>query len=412
MHTMRGRRPGLRRRAVTARDAALERSAHDARTASILGIALGVAFTLCAATGLISHLIQDPPSWFRWPARPAGLYRVTQGVHVATGTAAIPLLLAKLWSVWPRLFKALARDPVELLHRVTLVPLVGGALFMLFSGYANVARWYPWEFFFPRAHFWMAWLTVGALVVHVGARAHVARDQLRRRTTGTAGDPPAPPAPVERASVGPAPVAREDSPPRIGRRALLSWAFGTSAGITLVTAGQSFPALGRFVLLAPRDPDRDALQGLPVNQTASEAGVTDAARDPGWRLVVEADGREVLSLDHAALVSMAQRSAELPIACVEGWSRSAHWRGVPMRDVLERAGVGRDRTVVAESLERNGLYGSSTVEPQVWRDRDTLLALELNGAPLDVDHGFPVRLIAPNRPGVMQTKWLSRLVVR
>jgi DMSO/TMAO reductase YedYZ molybdopterin-dependent catalytic subunit len=45
-------------------------------------------------------------------------------------------------------------------------------------------------------------------------------------------------------------------------------------------------------------------------------------------------------------------------------------------------------------------------------DRDTLLALELNGEPLHPDHGYPVRLIAPNRPGVLQTKWLTRVRVR
>src|SRR5207244_11518566 len=52
----------------------------------------------------ISHLIQQPPSWFVWPSRPAGLYRVTQGLHVATGIASIPLLLAKLWTVYPLLW--------------------------------------------------------------------------------------------------------------------------------------------------------------------------------------------------------------------------------------------------------------------------------------------------------------------
>jgi DMSO/TMAO reductase YedYZ molybdopterin-dependent catalytic subunit len=40
-----------------------------------------------------------------------------------------------------------------------------------------------------------------------------------------------------------------------------------------------------------------------------------------------------------------------------------------------------------------------------------LLAVELDGQPLHIDHGFPVRLIGPNRPGVLQTKWVSRLVV-
>jgi len=41
-----------------------------------------------------------------------------------------------------------------------------------------------------------------------------------------------------------------------------------------------------------------------------------------------------------------------------------------------------------------------------------LLALRIGDEPLHIDHGFPVRLISPNNPGVMQTKWVARLVVR
>jgi DMSO/TMAO reductase YedYZ molybdopterin-dependent catalytic subunit len=44
-------------------------------------------------------------------------------------------------------------------------------------------------------------------------------------------------------------------------------------------------------------------------------------------------------------------------------------------------------------------------------DRRTLVALELGGQPLSIDHGFPCRLIAPDRPGVLQTKWLTSLEV-
>jgi hypothetical protein len=385
----------LRRDSTRRRDEALARSAHDERTAAILGIALGIAFTVCFLTGVLSHLIQHPPSWFEWSPRPAGLYRVTQGAHVVTGTAAVPLLLAKLWSVWPRLFVALGRDPIELVHRATLVPLVGGALFMLFTGYLNVTRWYPWEFFFPRAHYWVAWVTVGALIVHIAARAHIARRALARATADVA-------TPESSSGV--------DTAPRVTRRGLLAWSFGTSAGLVLVTAGQTVPILRRMVLLAPRRPDI-GIQDLPVNQTAREAGVTEAAGRADWRLVVEVGGIEKVSFDLAGLRAMPQRTAELPIACVEGWSRSATWTGVSMRDVLALAGVAGDRTVEVRSLERNGLYGRSSVEPRVWRDADTLLALELNGEPLHLDHGYPLRLVAPNRPGVMQTKWLERLVV-
>src|SRR5258708_39560026 len=84
------------------------------RLTSQVGLWLGVFFGICFVTGFISHAIQHPPSWFFWPSRPVGLYRITQGVHVATGLASIPLLAVKLWSVFPRLFKWPAlRDPVK-----------------------------------------------------------------------------------------------------------------------------------------------------------------------------------------------------------------------------------------------------------------------------------------------------------
>jgi hypothetical protein len=385
------KRHRLRVHVTRRRDDLLAQPAHDERTASILGLALGIAFTTCFATGLLSHAIQHPPSWFHWGTRPAGLYRVTQGLHVATGTAAVPLLLAKLWSVWPRLFLALRRDPIELIHRVTLVPLVGGAIFMLFTGYANVARWYPWQFFFPRAHYWMAWITIGALVVHVGARASIARNALRSRQTPEA------------------PTTPSTARPQVSRREVLGWSLATAAGLTVVSAGQTVPALRRLVLLAPRRPDI-GIQDLPVNQTAIDAGVTQRALDPSWALIVDVGGEERLRLDLAALRDMPLRTARLPIACVEGWSRTASWGGVPMRDVLALADVASNATITAASLEQGGLYASSRVEPQVWRDPETLLALELNGEPLALDHGYPLRLIAPNRPGVLQTKWLERLV--
>ncbi len=59
-----------------------------------------------------------------------------------------------------------------------------------------------------------------------------------------------------------------------------------------------------------------------------------------------------------------------------------------------------------------GRYRGCTVPPEHTRDPLTLIALRLGGAPLHLDHGYPARLIAPNRPGVLQTKWIGRLTVR
>lgn len=382
-----------------ARDRALLRPAHDDRTAAILGIALGVCFVTCFLTGLYSHLLQHPVSWLHVPSRPAGLYRVTQGVHVTTGLAAIPLLLAKLWSVSPRLFRW---PPVPSLavgiERLLLVPLVCGALLQLFTGTANIARWYPWPFFFTTAHYWVAWVTIGALIAHSGAKAFVARDALRR---GAA-----------RAAAAVTPPSTSTTGDGISRRAFLAVAGGGAAATVAATAGQTFSPLQRLVLFAPRRPDIGP-QSVPVNRAAAEAGVVALATDPGYRLTVSGLVARPLTLAVADLEARPQHEAVLPIACVEGWSRSARWSGVRIRDLLDDAGMlgNAQGRVDVVSLEPNGLYARSTLQPAFVRDPDTLLALHLNGDRLDLDHGYPCRLIAPNRPGVLQTKWVRELVV-
>jgi DMSO/TMAO reductase YedYZ molybdopterin-dependent catalytic subunit len=80
---------------------------------------------------------------------------------------------------------------------------------------------------------------------------------------------------------------------------------------------------------------------------------------------------------------------------------------------LALAGVDADAhvEVAVESLQPSGLYRVSVLNPVQARDPDTLLALEIDGEPLHLDHGFPARLVGPARPGVAQTKWVSRLVV-
>ena len=91
-----------------------------------------------------------------------------------------------------------------------------------------------------------------------------------------------------------------------------------------------------------------------------------------------------------------------------------HMQGMSERQYAAHAGVSRgaDVTVDVRSLERNGLYGQSVLAgEQVWAG-NTLLALTIDDEDLHVDHGYPVRLIAGNRPGVLQTKWVEELVVR
>jgi hypothetical protein len=364
---------------------------HSERVAAVLGTALGITFATCFATGLLSHLIQNPPSWFTWPSRPAGLYRVTQGLHVATGLASIPLLLAKLWTVYPKLFAwPPFRGAASFVERVLLVPLVGGALFQLFTGLANINLWYPWPFNFRHAHYWVAWITIGALIVHIGAKWATTRHTFARHRE---------------------PVPDASRTTTLDRRRFLLGTFGTAGLVTLFTVGQTVRPLSRLALLAPRRPDVGP-QGFPVNRTAAAAGVTRAARSDHYRLVIDGRVARGLRFTIDELAALPQHTAGLPIACVEGWSTSQRWTGVRVRDLLDMAGARHDAEVMVHSLQRRHAYRTSELNPLQARDRDTLLALRVNDEVLDIDHGYPLRLIGPNRPGVMQTKWVTRLEVR
>ncbi|MFI7658490.1 molybdopterin-dependent oxidoreductase [Micromonospora parva] len=363
---------------------------HSPLVAARLGLWLGVAFGLCFGTGLLSHYVQHPPGWFSWPTRPVNLYRITQGVHVLSGVAAIPLLLAKLWSVYPRLFvRPPVRQPIRLsahaLERISVLVLVCAAFFELVTGLFNVAQSYPWGFFFPTAHYAVAWLVAGAVLLHVAVKLPVARAALKT--------------PLRRGAPAPGPDYSFE------RRAFLRTSAGVAGIAVLVTAGVTVPWLRRVSPLAWRS--AAGPQGVPINRTAVAARIVVP---PDWRLeIVWPGGRRTVSLPE--LAALPQRTARLPIACVEGWSASANWTGVPVVQLLRWAGAPTSRPVRFTSLETEGLYAASTLPAAHASDPLTLLALRINGEQLSPDHGYPCRLIAPSRPGVLQTKWVARLEV-
>jgi DMSO/TMAO reductase YedYZ molybdopterin-dependent catalytic subunit len=355
-------------------------AAHDERVTSKIGLALAITFTTCFVTGLLSHLIQHPPEWFFWPSRPVGLYRVTQGLHVISGVASIPLLLAKLWSVYPKLFgRPLVRSLPHALERLSILVLSGAAFCELTTGLLNVAQNYPWGFYFPQVHYAVAWLAIGSILVHVAVKLPIIRRALSRESV------------EERPTTG------------LSRRGFLL-TTGLAAGAAVVaTAGATVPFLRGVSGLSWKT--SKGTQDLPVNRTAAAAGVTWSST---WRLsVVTPRGTTKFSLDE--LRALPQTTAELPIACVEGWSQSATWRGVSLPTLLKATGAPPGTAVRVSSLERSGLYGASVLPGEHTADELTLLALELNGEVLDLDHGFPCRIIAPNRPGVLQTKWVTKL---
>ncbi len=366
--------------------------------ASRVGVWLGACFSVAFLTGLASHFAQAHTWWLPYPTAPSWGYRVTQGLHVISGTAAIPLLLVKLWTVFPKLFaKVPLGDRRQLvrhgLERGSIGALVAAGVFQLATGLANSAQWYPWSFHFRATHYAVAWVAVGALAVHVAVKLPVIRQALTSDIDDESQDRPT----TRRTSSG------------LTRRGLVRTTLLASTLAVLASAGSTIPVLRRVSVFGVRD--GNGPQHLPINKSARAAGVVPSAVDGDFRLTV-AHGDRTRELTRSDLKGMPQRTRSLPIACVEGWSAGATWTGVPVRHLLDLVRAPRGSDVVVRSLQTHGPYGATLLQGSFTDDEDTLLALMLNGDELSIDHGFPCRLIAPNRPGVLQTKWVHRIEVR
>ena len=365
--------------------------ARGTRTAVRVGILLGSCVGICFLTGLWSHFQYESPGWLPIGPHPSWLYRVTQGTHIATGTAAIPLVLVKLWSVYPRLFRRLRNRETrtvltEGLERASVFLLVAAVLFQLVTGSINVVQWYPWDFSFRATHEAVAFVAIGAVLTHLAVKLPLIRIALRNPIDDR----------LSLASDGPS------------RRTVLLGAGSASLLAVFLTAGQTVPFLRRVSVFGVRD--GDGPQGLPVNRTARAAGAIEGATDPDFALEVK-HGDRTRHLTRAQLEALPQRTHRLPIACVEGWSRNAIWTGVAISDLLTLVGAEPRSTVRIRSMQTRGAFSSSELPADFAADPRTLLALRLNGETLDLDHGYPCRVIAPNRPGVLQTKWVTSLEV-
>jgi len=375
------------------------------RLTAILGLTLLVLVAIVAVTGFLSHAAYQPDlgtnalvkpdlplPFFDWPTGPSWLYALNQGLHVNVGLVAVPWLLAKLWSVIPRLFAwPPVTSPAQAVERASIGLLVASTIFLFATGIANFQYWYVFDFDFVQAHYYAAVVFVAALAVHLVMKVPVALRSLR----------------------GPEPrdsplVAVDPEPPGMSRRALLAALGGGSAALLVANAGESIGGpLRRVAFLAPR---RDG--GFPVNKTAAGAGVTEAMTGAAYRLVLAGGSGGEVELSREDLLALPQATHTLTLGCVEGWSTRQEWTGVPLRELARLAGVPDPAQLTVGSLQPKGILRRATLAANQVADSRSLLVLKVGGADLTPDHGYPARIIVPGLPGVHNTKWVGRMEFR
>lgn len=391
---------------------------------SVFGSVLLVALPIVTLTGLVSYIVYAPQfgtsvpahvGWlklptFDWPTHPVWLYRLNQGLHVGLGLVLIPVVLAKLWSVIPKLFTwPPARSIAQLLERLSIAMLVGGVLFEIITGVLYIQYDYVYGFSFFPAHYYGTWVFVAGFVIHVslklprmvaGLRSRSMREVLRTNTADTQPEP--------RTADGLA--ADDPAPPTMSRRGALALVGGGVVLTALVTVGQTIGGLARHLplLLPPGDATGKGPNDFRVNKTAEGVALDPATTGPSWRLTLRG-GPVPIVLKREMLAAMPQHSARLPIACVQGWSTVQSWSGVRLADLAKLAGVPAPRSAAVSSLGKKGKFNHATLERHQVTHPDALLALRVNGADLSLDHGYPARIIVPAINGVHNTKWVKSI---
>jgi hypothetical protein len=127
--------------------------------------------------------------------------------------------------------------------------------------------------------------------------------------------------------------------------------------------------------------------------------------DPDWKLVVE--GADSLSLDQIKALPKIEQITQFK--CIEGWNYIMKWGGVKLSDFAAKyapAGAAKKPWVGLETPDGEyyvGLDIASAMHPQ------TLLAYEMNGEPLESEHGAPLRLLIPVKYGVKNLKRIGKI---
>lgn len=134
-----------------------------------------------------------------------------------------------------------------------------------------------------------------------------------------------------------------------------------------------------------------------------------SALDSSWKLKIAKSPGDTVFLTLDDLKSLPKTEITFDFKCIEGWSQISHWGGVKFSDLarrynlLSQSEMSYAGLITPDKQYYVGIDMASMMHPQ------TLLCYEMNGKPLPLKHGYPLRLIIPVKYGIKSLKRIGTL---
>jgi DMSO/TMAO reductase YedYZ molybdopterin-dependent catalytic subunit len=343
---------------------------------------LGVVLLVLLAVQVLSA------AWFALmsynvPTPGGPIFEVVRPVHFFAGFLLFPLIGLKLASVGYRFARYYTRSsayhqagaPNPVLRLIAPL-LVLSAVVLFASGVEMWSFRNDFGFTWIALHDIAAFAFVGLLVVHV---AYHVRDAQRNAVADV----------------------RTPATGAISRRTLL--AGGAVAGVTLAFGAAQWPG-SALSFLAPRRAG-DAALDFPVMNYEGGAQRVDASL---WRLAVSGEVARPMQLTVDQVMALPTEEHRYSVNCVTGWVAVRTWRGIPVIQLLDMAGI-RDTATHVQVRSTSGYHWDHHIGNL--RQSGALLVTHVDGVRLNDDHGFPLRLMVPGVTGQSNIKWVDGLIV-
>jgi DMSO/TMAO reductase YedYZ molybdopterin-dependent catalytic subunit len=235
------------------------------------------------------------------------------------------------------------------------------------------------------------------------------------------------------------PVDQDDSPGALSRRTLLrngviatgivlagvvAWRFITGGASSSNLPVDQLVARFKSKIVPPPTPNYGTIE--PVQFLSPEVTSNDQFylvsknlfSDPtvngnSWRLTVDGQVDNPFTLTYQDLLAQPMKQQYESLMCISNdvggqYMSNALWEGIPLVDLLQRAGVKAGATKIvfhAADDYTDSIHLTKALEPT------TLLAVRMNSETLPQEHGFPVRMLVPGIYGMKHCKWLTHIEV-